>query len=117
VSASLGSINPINVQGFQGFDMPDPLQSMPLISDGTTETGNEQLQESGFGFARAPIRGTMVDGTDVATLRGYQISREVVTFTEPDGVTTHTVIVTAVTASQIFGSTWNYGCTLIEQPA
>jgi hypothetical protein len=117
VTAALGGIDPLLLEdgGFDGFDYPETLQKLPLLDDGTSETGNEVLQNSGMGFAEAAISGYLDAAADVVVLRGYGRDKSVQTFTQPDETATHQVVVSNVKVTEKFpGELWRFTATLIQ---
>lgn len=80
---SLGTIDPLLVEDFDGFDYPQSATRTPLLSDGTS-TRNELIQSSGLLLLTAHLTGTLA-AEDIATLRGYYATMDPVTFTDANG--------------------------------
>lgn len=110
---ALGSINPLNVDEWEGFDYPEMTQVTPLLGDGTSATGNAVLQSSALGYPMAKIKGTLTASADLAYLRTYAQGKAAINFVY--GATTYSVVVLnlKVVRLLVYGDTaWSYSCTL-----
>lgn len=75
---ALGVIDPLLVVDFSGFDIPNYVQPVRILSDGSLGP-HEVLQSSGVPARTAQITG-MLDASDCAQLRAYDQTKESVTF-------------------------------------
>lgn len=80
----LGAVTPLLVQNFDGFDRPNTAQLVALLGT-TTSTGDQVLQQGSTPWLQAGISGTVLSEADVATLRGYYLTREPVRFVDGNG--------------------------------
>lgn len=108
---ALGTIDPLLVATFSGFDRPGFVSRVRLLGDGTTGP-HEVIQGSGIPFRTATITGTLVETLDLAALRGYDLSKEEVGFTDSNGNAT-TVRVIDLTTDD-FKDYWTFTATLID---
>ena len=117
MSFTLGSLTNIDgVTSYTGFDLPDDLQVVRLLSDGTT-THNAVAQGSGSSFPTAVIGGITDQSNTISGLRGYRASHELITFTD-DQSESHTVLVSQLTTSQNkISGLWDWTATLLEVAA
>jgi hypothetical protein len=100
----------ISVVTFTGFDLPDDIQVVPLLSDGTT-THNTVLQGSGSQMPRAVVTGRTTDEEEIQLLKMYRSTHDVVTFVEPlDG--SHSVVVMTLTVSRAHPATFQFEWTM-----
>lgn len=81
---ALGSIDPLLVTNFSGFDVAPVVQPVRLLSDGGLGP-HEVLQSSGIPADTAQLTGTLTED-DCVFLRRYHRSLEVVTFTDGNGI-------------------------------
>lgn len=80
---ALGSIDPLLLTRFEGFDLPAYVERVRLISD-VSEAPNEVLQSSGIPARSATISGVLTT-SDCDVIRGYDESKEVVVFRDGSG--------------------------------
>lgn len=113
MSISLGTIDPFNVQQWDGFDYPEYATITPLIGDGSSTTGNAVVQSSALTLKEATISGTLTNSTDLSDLRGYYQSKGEALFTD-DASNTTVVRVFDLRISRVFINVWNYSCRLVE---
>jgi len=111
---ALDSIDPLWVQKFVGFDLPDDVSTINILGDGTTDS-NAVLQSPGTGLPEAQLTGIAFEPEDVAALQALRLSEAEVTFMEPLG--SHTVIVRRLSIDQNAGGPWPWSMTLVELPA
>ena len=85
---SIGSIDQLWLTApVEGFDRPPTATLVTLLGDGTS-TRDQVLQQGATPFSQATVTGWTSDAAEVATLHGYDLSKETVTFTDPNGVAT-----------------------------
>ncbi len=82
---ALGTIDPLLVSGYDGFDRPSFVSPVRLLSDGDLGP-HEVLQSSGVPARTARVTGTLTETDDCDTLRGYHRDVTGVTFTDGNGV-------------------------------
>lgn len=108
---ALGTVDPLLVDKFSGFDLPPRAQLVTLISDGVSPGPDQVVQSSGTPFRTATITGTITEAVDLATLRGYDVTIEEITFVDGSGNETPVRIV----GLQVEDLTdwWTFGATII----
>ena len=109
---ALGTIDPLYVDRFSGFDLPAFVQRVRLLSDGGVGP-DEVLQSSGLPMRTATITGSVFETADLAFLRGYDLTKESITFTDANGNAT-TVRVLELTVDD-FADWWTYAATLVTE--
>jgi len=113
MSYVLGTIDPLNVTGYDGFDLPSDATVVRLLSDGTT-THNAVVQSSGSSLPEARIVGITTTEADIIALRAYRLSHELVTFSST-GESDRTVLVLEFSARQDkMDGVWDWSATLVE---
>lgn len=114
---ALGALDPLSVKDFSGFDLPDDLQVVDVLSDGTT-THNAVLQQGASGLPQATLSGRATAYSTIAQLRVYRATHEALTFTEPDAGA-HTVVVQDFSSKRVARNLyqWDWSCTLLETEA
>lgn len=85
---SLGSVT-LHVENFTGWSYPTFGSMVSVLSDGTS-VDNEVYQSAAVPRLRASLRGHSLDSSEVATLTGYNGSKEIVTFSDDDESTSDT---------------------------
>jgi len=111
---SLGTIDPLVVTKFDGFDLPDDMVVVRLLSDGTT-THNAVLQSSGSSLPTATLAGITEDAAVIAALRAYRLSHAIVTWTDDQANTSSVVVATFSAAQDKISGLWDWTMTLHEQ--
>lgn len=113
----LGSVDPLYRTGpAPGFDYAGLVTRTRLIGDGSANAHNENLQSGALPNRTGQLSAFVDDATDMATLRGYAASSEVVEYTEADGLV-HPVVVFELSATQqsgLAGGWWEVSLTLVE---
>jgi len=113
---SIGTIDPLNVTSYDGFDLPSDATVVRLLSDGTT-THNAVVQSSGSSLPEARIVGITTTEADIIALRAYRLSHELVTFSAT-GESDRTVLVLEFSARQDkMDGVWDWSATLVESDA
>jgi len=79
-----GTVSPLGVETFDGFDLPQTSTLVPILSDGSS-TGNQVLQQGATPFLQAQVAGWLIEPEHVATLRAAYASKEAGTFTDGNG--------------------------------
>ena len=69
----LGSIDPLPVSSFSGFDLPDDVSVVSILGDGTSDF-NAVLQSPGTGLPSAQLAGVTTDPAVIAALRALRLS-------------------------------------------
>lgn len=115
MSFSLGTIDPINVGSWEGFDYPETAVITQLLGDGAS-TNNAVIQSTALPFREATIGGVIQDSNDLAALRGYYESKDLIAFTDDDS-NNALVRVFDLVVTRIFISVWTYRCRLVAAPA
>lgn len=111
---SLGSISPLNVQGWNTFDYPERAQVVPLIGDGTSTGLNAVVQQSALTMRESTIHGVLTSSSDVDTLQGYfEDKSSAVTFTDSSS-NTFSVVVFDLETDLIYPGLWTYSCRLVQ---
>lgn len=101
---------PLNVTSFTGFDLPDDIQPVTLLSDGPS-THNTVLQSSGSQMPTATVVGRTHDEEQIQLLRSYRNSHAEVEFVEPlDGA--HDVVVLTMTVTRSSPATFLFEWTI-----
>lgn len=108
---ALGTIDPLAVTSFAGFDVAAPATLVPVLSDGVS-VANAVLQSGAAGWGQAKVSGDLQDADDVATLRGYYASKEEVTFIDAYG-NSSTVRVLELEIADVAVDWWSFSATLI----
>lgn len=90
---AIGSLDPLPVRTFSGFDYKGVYTRQRLLSDGTSADKNEVIQSSGLPGREAQVAGPIRSHDDLATLRGYYEAASVVAFITPDAVSRNVLIV------------------------
>lgn len=111
--SSLGSVNPILVHQWEGFDQPETAHITPLIGNSSGAALNAVMQQTSLGFAKSTISGTLTDEDDLAVIEGYHESKETVAFVH--GSTTYYVRVFDLKTTRLMlagDEAWTYICSL-----
>lgn len=87
----------LSVYSFTGFDLPDDLQIVSILSTGTS-THDQVLQQGSMPMPTATLQGRTADPDVIALLRELRRTHLVVDLTEPDEGT-HSVVVVNLTVS------------------
>lgn len=101
------------VQHFTGWAYPQFGNLVRVLSDGST-VNNEVLQGGGSPRRRATLSGVMLDAGDIATLHGYNLSKEVVEVSETDGGETVSANVLDFSVDRSRPWLWSYSLSLVE---
>lgn len=104
----------VDDDGYDGFDRP-PFATMTSILSNGTSSGDQLIQSGSLPRRQAGLTGTSYLSADIATLRGYSDSKEVVTFTDGDG-DTFDVVVMEFSAKAHTGC-WDWTMLLVEDEA
>jgi len=107
---ALGSVDPLLVETFSGFDVPSFKQLVRLLDDGASSL-NEVIQSGAPGRGQAQLTGTITTAADVATLRGYYRDSTAVDFTDGNGNTTEVILLEF--AAEDFTDWWTFTATLV----
>ena len=104
----------LNVNSFSGFDLPDDITSVVVLSNGTSDH-NTVLQAGSKQSPTASISGRTSDFEQVALLRLYRESHASVEFVEPDEGA-HTVVVLTLEVHKVSPTLflWEWSATLSE---
>lgn len=106
---------PLSVQRFSGFTLPDDIQTIGILGNGTSRY-NQVIQSPGTGLRTAQLSGRTSDAAEIARLEALRDSEEPVSFLEPRA--THRVVVNAfrpdASASAYF--LWDWSMALVELP-
>ena len=105
---ALGTIDPLLVQRFDGFDLPSFVERVRLISD-ESPAPHEVLQSSGVPARTASLTGVLREA-DVVTLRGYDETKEVVVFRDGSGNETEVRVLELSTSD--FVEWWTFSALL-----
>jgi len=108
---AIGTVDPLLVDNFSGFDRPQYRSLIKLLDDGTS-LQNEIVQEGSAPRGQAQLTGTITSSADVATLRGYYHAATTVPFTDGNGNATDVIVFEF--AVQDFTDWWEFTATLIE---
>jgi hypothetical protein len=108
---SLGTIDPLLVDSYDGFAKPTFVQRVRLLSSGG-DGPHEVIQSSGIPFPTAVIAGTLTESADCAALRDYDLSKELVTFTDGAGATYSVRVLELSIRDET--DYWTFGATLID---
>lgn len=80
---ALGAIDPLLVEGFDGFNKPGFVERVRLLRGSSDDNGpHEVIQSSGVPFPTATITGTLTESADCAAFRDYDLTKALVTFTD-----------------------------------
>ena len=118
------SLNGITVRvwDYQGFDLPTFATVVPVLSDGTS-TINQTIQTGSLPGRIASFGCTLRTWGDVQTLRGWNASKEQLTWVDTYGDTLTVVLLDLAVATIPGGldpsaglGTWSYTMTLAEVP-
>lgn len=112
---TLGGIENLLVEVYDGFDRPNTAQLVGLLSDATGSGTDQVLQQGSMPYRQASVSGTLVEAADVALARDYFDSREVVLFTDGDGEA-HQVRLLEFSARAYTGW-WTFAMQLLEVEA
>lgn len=112
---SLGALERLLVETYDGFDRPNTAELVGLISDGTGSGTDQVLQQGSLPYRQAAVTGTLTEAADVVLARGYYDSREVVVFTDGDGEV-HQVRLLEFSA-RAFTGWWTFAMQLLEVEA
>lgn len=113
---SLGDVQ-LSAHDYAGFDLPSFGTRTRVLSDGYS-TGNETYQTGSTPRRQALLSGVLVDYDDVSTLRGYNASKETITFADTVTGESCSVVVDDFSAStSVPDLTWSYQMTLLEVPS
>lgn len=80
----LGSVDPLLVEVFEGFDRPQTATLVGLLSNGTS-IRDAVLQQGETPFLQAQLTGVLTEAAHLAAMRAYYLSKEPVTFTDGNG--------------------------------
>lgn len=103
----------VNPQRVDGWVYEQTAERVPLLSDGTS-THDEVIQQGSQSSLSAHLTGKFTDFDDVATLREYARTKEVVTFYDPEEATSHTCVVFTFAVSRQVYFIWDWDMTLVE---
>lgn len=107
---ALGTIDPLLVEDFDGFDVPSFKQLVPILSDGTS-TQNDVVQSGAPGRGRASLTGVL-HAADLATVRGYYTASTSVTFRDGNGNEREVIVLEF--AAQDFTDWATFTATLVD---
>lgn len=111
---SIATIDPLVVLTFEGFNLPDDIAVVPILSDGSS-THNAVLQSSGTGLPQANVIGVSFTLAEVASLRALRQAETPIGFVEPEG--THTVVILSFRVDQNHGGLERpWSMVLVELP-
>jgi hypothetical protein len=107
----------LSVYSWSGFDLPDDLQPVRILSTGSSDH-DEVLQQGSTPMPRATLQGRTTDIEVIRLLRALRQSHVEVTFTEPDEGS-HQVVVDTLSVSAATPATFirEWQMTLIEVSA
>lgn len=111
--SSLGAIDPIIINDWDGFDQPERGRVTPLLGDGTSTTGNAVIQQGALGFPAGTLGGVITSSASLALLRGYADAKDQIAFIH--GATTYQVLVFNLRTSRLMLSgdeAWTFTCVL-----
>ncbi len=104
----------INVNAFSGFDRPDDIQLVAVLSSNLS-SHDTVVQQGSTPSPLASLSGRTSDFDQIEVLKMYRNSHAVVTFTEPDEGSHEVIILTLEThkvAPTLF--LWEWSATMIE---
>lgn len=107
---ALGTIDPLLVSDFSGFDRPGSVQLVRVLSDGSS-TDNEVLQRGGLPLYQASVSGLVQSAADVAAFRGWYDSAELVNFRDGNGNVTSCRVIALTIVDRV--AYWTFGATLV----
>lgn len=108
---ALGSIDPLLVETFSGFDRPNTGQLVTLLSDGSASI-DTVLQQGARAARQASLTGTITEQADLDALLGYYDSRETVLFIDGRGAGVNVRVFEL--AHEDFTHWWTFAVTLVE---
>lgn len=109
---TIGSVT-ISVHRYSGWDYPQFGQVVSVLSDGTS-VRNEVIQGGASPRRRAELSGALTSAGDIATLRGYNLSKEVVEFVHDSETLNAHVLDFSVARSRAHPWLYEYSISLIE---
>lgn len=104
----------INVNSFAGFDRPDDVQVVGLLATAIS-THDSVLQQGSRPNPQATVGGRTSDYDQIALLKTYRDSHEVVSFVEPDEGE-HQVVILTLSVNKVAPTLflWEWSATMIE---
>ena len=108
---ALGTIDPLLVDRFDGFDLPGRAKSISILPDGTGATTDEVIQSAGTPFRRATITGTITEADDLGAFREYDELMTPITFRDGNGNEDVVMVLELHTSDRT--ELWTFSATLI----
>jgi hypothetical protein len=107
----------LNVNAFSGFDRPDDVQLVAVLSTGTS-THDTVIQQGSVPSPIATLSGRTSDYLQIDLLKQYRNSHAEVTFVEPDEGA-HAVVITSLSVQKVAPTLflWEWTATMIETVA
>lgn len=106
-----GTVDPLGVETFDGFDLPQTTSRVLVLSDGTSAK-NEVLQQGTLPLLTAQVSGTLLEPEHVATLRAAYATKEVGVFTDGNGNATSVRVYEFRATDET--DWWPFAMTLVE---
>jgi len=109
---SLNSVT-LSVRGFRGWDYPQFGSTVPILDDGSS-VDNEVVQSASVLRLRASIQGHTLSYSDVTTLRGYNATKELVSFEDDELGDTKSVVILDFRVDRSWPFLFDYTIELID---